>query len=184
MGLMDRLLGGEEEEEEEPGYSDEFDMGNEEEEEEDEIEEEVEIEEQLEWDSAYKFGEDMLEADGFANMSEFIRKSMMHKVNSSPLYRDRIRHGVDTMDMVTNSIQKIDNVKGDSSSDPNYSEFVDEVKAARELSDELDRLDGREDEIINEVIGIANEAVGVMKERSRGPADPVETGVEQTEEEI
>jgi len=183
MGLMDKLLGGEEEEEDESDYSDEFDMGNEDEDD-DDFEEEVEVEEQLEWDSAYAFGEDMLEADGFASMSEFIRKSMMHKVNSSPLYRDRIRHGVQTMDMVTDSIQKIDNLKGDSGSDPNYSEFVDEVRAARELSDELDRLDGREDEIINEVIGIANEAVGVMKERSRAPADPVETGVEQTGEEI
>lgn len=183
MGLMDTLFGSDEEEEEVTDLSSEFEEGNGLEEDPFE-EEEDEEEEMLEWESAYKFGEDMLEADGFADMDEFIRKAMMHKINKSPLYRDRIRHGVNTMDMVTNSIKKIDDIKGDGSQDPNYSDFVEEVRAARELSDELDRLDGREDEIINEVIGIANEAVGVMKERSRAPAEPVETGVEQTEEEI
>jgi hypothetical protein len=183
MGLMDSIFGSKEEEEDEVDFSDEFE--DEQEEDEDLFEEqEDDEEEELVWDSAYAFGEDMLEADGFADMGEFIRKAMMHKVNRSPLYRDRIQHGVETMDMVTNSVERIGDLRGSRQSDPDYSQFVDEVKAARELSDELDRLDGREDEIINEVIGIANEAVGVMKERSQQPEGMVETGVEQTGEEI
>lgn len=183
MGLMETLFGSKEEEEEDVDFSDEFETETELEEDLFEEDEEDE-EEELVWDSAYAFGEDMLEADGFGDMSEFIRKSMMHKVNRSPLYRDRIQHGVETMDMVTNSVERIGDLRGSRQSDPNYSQFAEEVKAARELSDELDRLDGREDEIINEVIGIANEAVGVMKNRSQTPEGVVETGVEQTGEEI
>lgn len=183
MGLMDTIFGSDEEDGG-PDIADEFEPDEEPDEDlfdDDPVEQE---EEELEWETAYKFAEDMLEADGFANMGEFTRKAMMHKINRSPLYRDRIEHGVETMNMVTDSIGRINELQGSRQADADYSEFVDEVKAARELSEELDKLDGKEDQIINEVIGIANDAVGVMQQRTQQQAAPVETGVEQTEEEI
>lgn len=178
---MDTIFGGEEEEEN--TFDEEFEPEEQFDDNFDEPEEEEE--EELEWESAYKFSEEMLEADGFANMDEFIRKAMMYKINQSPLYRDRIKHGTETMNMVANSFSKIDSLKGSRQDDMNYSEFVEEVKAAREVSEELDRLGGKEDAIVQEALGLGNEVVNVMKERAASPnTGNVETSVEHTEEEI
>ena len=183
MGLLNKVFGEDEDEEmDENPFDDEFEQEDNFEEEQFEEEED---EEELEWESAYAFAEDMLEADGFADMEEFILKCMMYEINKSPMYRDRIKNGVETMDMVTDSFSRMEDLRGSRQDDMGYSEFADEVKAAREVSEELDKLGGKEDAMVQEALGIGSELVDVLKQRAQGgAAHDVETSVEHTEEEI
>lgn len=166
MGLLDKAKealggGGGSSDDIADGFDEEF------EEEEDEFEEEEDFEEEVrEWETAYQFSDDILQQMGFDGIGEFIDKSMMYRIDQSPMYRDRIQSGLNTMNQVTHSMREMNEVRdelgGDGSVD--YKEYAEQVRGANELINEMDRLEGKEEQMANEIIGIARDAVDAMGE--------------------
>lgn len=172
MGLMEKAKQklGMEEKEDGASFEDEFEepSGDEVEVEEEGFEDEPESEEP-EWDTAYQFADDVIGECGFAGVKEFVDKSMMYRIDQSPLYRDQIESGLRTMNRISDSMRSVhelqEDVRGDSS-DKDYQKYAEEVRAANDLIDELDRMEGKEEQYANEIISIANDAVDALKERS------------------
>lgn len=165
MGLLNDLLGGQEDEQEEDDISadfeDEFDEGV--------VEETKEQQEEITWDDAADFAEFVLEKDGFTSLDEFARKAMMYRINRSPIFRDRIANGVQTMDMITDSMGQLKELReGGEKEQRNYREMAQQLQAANDVIDEVDRLGGKEDQIVNEALGIGQELVGALAQRGRG----------------
>lgn len=185
MGLIDNVKNAfgasGTEQEEDLSFEDEF-----QEPQEDEMMEEEEIEEEtVEWDTAYQFADDFVSEVGFSGMSEFIDKAMIYRINMSPMYRDRIESGVQTMNMITSSMSEIHDVQSRFSGDKesaNYNEYVEQVRAANDLIDELDRMEGREEQIADEVMGIARDAVDAMKESKTVGGGSVDSSIGVVEE--
>lgn len=176
MGILDKAkeaLGGGGKAEEQ-SFEDEFEDSSFDEEFEQE-QEETEPEPEPEWDTAYQFADDVIEEVGFVGLKEFIDKAMIYRVNMSPMYRDKIQSGVQTMDMISSSMSNIHELQGefDSEERQDYKHYADEVRAANNLIDELDRMEGKEEEMANEIIGIARDFVEGMNSGgvSKGSVD-------------
>lgn len=122
----------------------------------DDIVEDVEEEEE-EWDSAYKFAEEFLEVRGFASMMDFTNKCMAYKVNQSPIYRDRISNGVETMDRITHMRDQMKEISGEKSEGTSYEEKAKKLKGANDVIDQAQKLSGQEDAMVNEIIGLGHQ---------------------------
>lgn len=147
--------------------------------------EEPEPEPDPEWETAYQFCDDVIGEVGFVDIQEFVGKAMVYRIERSPMYRDRIESGVQTMDMITQSMENIHSMQGRFDGDENnkdYNKYVEEVRAANDLIDELDRMDGKEEQIANEVITIARDAVDAMGEASNANSRSVDSSVGVVEE--
>lgn len=168
---------------------DEFDEGVEDEfpeEGEDEFGDEFveENDEIQEWDNAYEFAMEHLE-EYFTSGAELAPKIMAYDVERSDLYRDRIQSGVNTINSITSSVEDLKALKGDSQ-ERNWEEKAEKLSAANEVIDSVDKLSGREDQIVDEVLGVAKEGVEAFAERSAsgGTDADVDTSVTETEDEI
>lgn len=152
----------------------------------DPIEEETSQEVVEEWETCYAFCEDVLEEMGFSDVREFIDKAMIYRIDQSPLYRDRIESGVQTMDSITSSMERIHGMRedvGGEGTETDYEEMADQVRGANQLMDQMDRLGGKEEQIVDEMIGVAHDFVDAWKQNS-GEGGSVRTGVEVSEEDI
>lgn len=143
----------------------------------DEFEDGFEEEEpEMEWDNPYQFAGDMLEPDGFANMSDFIVKAMYYECSNSPLYRDRLKQGAQTIDMVSSSVQSIKSLQGgDGGSD--YGEMAEKLEDMDRAVQAAESLSGKEDQIIQDGMNIAREAVQAIGNASNRRNAEVESAV-------
>jgi len=153
------------------------------------LEEETEVETEPaeeEWDSAYQFAEEFLELRGFASMMDFTNKCMAYKINQSPMYRDRISNGVDTMNRITTMQEQMAQIGGGDKSEPSYQEQAEKLKAANELIDQADKLSGKEDAMVNEIMSIGRDLadVAVQSNANRGSGGSVDSSVNQFDEEL
>lgn len=168
MGMLDKVTGvfsgGEEDEQsEEEVLSEELDAALEPEPD----PEPKEPEPEPEWESATDFTKDVLGELGFTNLSEFTLKAMAYRVDKSPMYRDQLQTGMQTIDSVTTTMESLQEVQGSGGSD-SIQEQAEKVKGANDLIDEVDKLNGREEEIIQETISVARDFVDNMNSGGSG----------------
>ncbi len=151
--------------------------------EEEDFEEEQQEEE---WESAYKFAEEFLEVRGFASMVDFTNKCMAYKINQSPLYRDRISNGVDTMNRITTMQEQMQQISGDDSGSSNYAEKAEQLKNANEVIDQAQKLSGEEDAMVNELIGLGHELADSIAQNvgNNNNAQNVNSSVNRSEERL
>jgi hypothetical protein len=110
-----------------------------------------------EWDSAYRFAEDFLEMRGFASMVDFTNKCMAHKIDQSPMYRDRISNGVDTMNRITAMQEQMAQIGQGNKKETSYSDKAQKLEDANRVIDQAQKLSGEEDAMVNELIGLGHE---------------------------
>lgn len=183
MGIMDSLKsltggGGDSSEDIADDFEDEFEEGDEWDDEFEEGGGEV-----LEWETGYQFAEDMLQEEGFSGMKEFIDHAMMMKIKQSPMYRNRIESGLNAMNMITGSFKDVSELQGQFGSDRSYQEFADDIQAANNIINELDKMAGEEERMVNEIVGTAQMlAQGLIDQSKKGKSSP--SSVEVTDEEI
>lgn len=161
-----------------------------------EIEEEDPIEEQVEedpvaqntqevesWDSAYQFSEEMLEVDGFASMMDFTEKYMFYKVQRSPLFRDRINEGVQTLEAVTTAQQQMQEIQGGSQ---DLEEMADQLESASKAIDAADKISGKEDQMVSDALNLGRDLVKIGGEQivNNGSGGGVDSSVTETDREI
>lgn len=139
-----------------------------------------------EWDSAYKFAEEFLEMRGFASMSDFTNKCMAMKINQSPLYRDRISNGVDTMNRITTMQEQMRQIGGGNQKQASYQEQAEKLKGANEVINQADKLSGKEDAMVNEAMSLGHELVDAIAQGKvgRGGGSNVDSSVSQTDERL
>lgn len=139
-----------------------------------------------EWDSAYRFCEDFLEARGFADMMDFINSCMAYKIDQSPKYRDRLKHGVRTMNQVSAATEELRAIKGEDNNGLNLSERAEELKAANEVINQADKLDGKEEEMVSEAMSIARDLADGLAQNvaSGGGGGNVQSSMNHHEEEM
>lgn len=190
MGLGNKLKSmvgggkeGEDSEADEIGsqFADEIESETEEVEEFEEWDDEEEVEET--WDNPYRFAEDILEPDGFANLMDFARKAAFHEVSRSPQFRDRIKHGSETMQMVSRSLKELEDVKGGKDKDT-LRETADKLEDANRVIDAADKMSGREDMIVNEALGLGRDMVEVLGTKAASPGGDVDSNVRDTNREF
>jgi hypothetical protein len=158
---------------EEDGFDDEF-------EEDDALEDEMDEE----WDTAYRFAEDMLEPDGFANMQDFITKFMFYEVRKSPRYRDRIKNGSRTMEMVSSSMRSLDEARGGGES-TDFGEMADKLQNADAALDAAESLSGKDDVVVQQALGIGSQLVENLGKRAAESNNPnVQSRVTESDREI
>ena len=139
-----------------------------------------------EWDSAYKFAEEFLEMRGFASMVDFTNKCMAYKINQSPMYRDRISNGVNTMNQITSMQEQMAQISGQSREDSSYEEKARKLESANKVIDEAQKLSGQEDAMVNELIGVGHELAESIASRTvngRGGGN-VNSSVNKSNEEL
>lgn len=188
MGLIDTVknaLGGGEDEGGSDDIAEEF---QEEIEQEESIEQEIEEEPTEEegagpWENAYRFAEDMLEKDGHADMMEFTKKVMFHEIETSPLYRDRIEQGVQTINQITSAKESIESLKGGGEK-PDYGQKAEELRQVNRLMDEVDKLEGKEDEIVREALNVGKDLATGLARNVGSSGGNVESSVERRDESI
>lgn len=189
MGLMDTVKGAfsrDSSDDGEPSFEDEFEAeGVEEIEDEVDPEPEAEEEPQQEWETAYAFADDAISEAGFVDVQEFIEKAMIYRINRSTMYRDRIESGIQTMNMITESMESIHSMRGrfdEKEGNEDYKEYAEQVRAANDLIDEIDRMEGKEEQIAQEIISIGRDAVDALGETSRAQSRDVDSSVGIVEE--
>lgn len=139
-----------------------------------------------EWDSAYKFAEEFLEVRGFASMVDFTNKCMAFKINKSPMYRDRISNGVNTMNQITSMQEQMSQIGGGNKKETSYEEKARKLESANKVIDEAQKLSGQEDAMVNELIGVGHELAESLAHRTaanRGGGD-VNSSVSKSDEEL
>lgn len=124
-----------------------------------------------EWDSAYKFAEEFLEIYGFASMVDFTNKCMAYKINQSPLYRDRISNGVDTMNRITTMQEQMQQISGGSGQSESYEEKARKLANANEVIDQAQKLSGQEDAMVNEAMNLGHELVDALAQGKVSPGN-------------
>lgn len=142
--------------------------------------------EEQEWDSAYQFADEYIEVRGFASMVDFTNKCMAHKINQSPKFRDRLQNGVQTMERIGHMQQQMQKIQGGGQESRSYKERADELKAANEVIDEAERLNGKEDAMVNEALSLGHELVESIAngDVSRAVQGSVQSNVQTKDEEM
>lgn len=152
---------------------------------EDEVEDEWEEdeEEEQEWDTAYRFAEDILEPDGHASMKDFGKKFMFYKCARSPMYRDRIKNGSETMQMIAKSTERFEEAMGGGDS-ADYGDMADKLRDANRLIDEADKVSGKEDQIVQDALGLGHELVNAIGQNAGGSPGEVNSSMKRSDREI
>ena len=184
MGLLDRIMGrgsdgssGFEE-----NFEEEFESIDDIEEEDDDWEEEEE-EVVQEWDSAYQFADDALtNMHGFDGVDEFIAKAMIYRINNSERYRDKIAVGRETMGMIEETVNMAEGIRGGGQT--NWEEAASQLKGAREVKEEMDKMVDKDEMMLNEFFDIAKDGLEIFKSRSGVGGGGVNTGVRHSDEEL
>lgn len=194
MGLFDKAKNAvgmgsgssSETEEIEEQWSEEVDAEMEHQDEMMEMEEDGWEEETQEWDSAYRFCEDFLEARGFADMMDFINSCMAYKINQSPKYRDRLENGVQTMNRVTTVTEQLRTIRGEDQGGLDLQDRAEELRAANEVINEADKLSGKEEEMVGEAMAIGRDLVDALAQNASSPnsGGDVQASMNHREEEM
>ena len=139
-----------------------------------------------EWDSAYQFADEFLEMRGFASMTDFTNKCMAMKINQSPLYRDRISNGVDTMNRITTMQEQMAQIGGGGQKEASYAEQAEKLKGANEVINQADKLSGKEDAMVNEAMSLGHELVDAIAQGKVGGnrGSNVDSSVSQADERL
>lgn len=115
-----------------------------------------------EWDTCWQFCGDMLEPEGFASMMDFTRKAMFYEIQSSPMYRNRLENGMKTIQNVKEAKKALDEISGaDGSMDPESQ--AERIRGINKLNEELDRLEGKEEQMIDDAMQLGYEALDAFK---------------------
>jgi hypothetical protein len=148
---------------------------------EDADEEEEEVQEV--WDSAYRFFEDFVEDDGHMDGMDFAKSAAFYEIKTSNLFRDRIQSGKNTIEMVATAKETIESVKG-AGEQKDYGQQAERLKEANELIDQVDKVSGKEDEMIQEALSIGKDLAGNLTETVGNNSREVESEVRAHDEEL
>jgi len=121
-----------------------------------------------EWESAYKFAEWYLEDEGFADMIDFGEKAMMHKMQGSPMFRDRIQSGLGMVTSIREAKDNIEQIRGNDTGASDYGELADKVEDADRLISGIRSLSGEDEMLVQQGMGLAQEAISAFAERGAG----------------
>ena len=187
MGYLSKLnpFGKNEQEEEEEVDFSEWEEPEESEEEigESEWEEEEFSEPEIqEWDSAYKFADDALQFYGFAGVNEWVKKAMVREINRSTLYRDRIKVGRQTMNLVNETVTEMNQLTGQN--DKGYEELAHELESANRLIDEVEKFNDKEEQMVREITGVFGQFVDAYASRQQSGASGVNATTQTSQEEL
>lgn len=148
-----------------------------------EIEEEPEQEQAEEWDTAYQFAEDMIEPSGFMSMKEFIGKYMYYEVRNSPRYRDRLKHGTETIEMVSDATARLESLRGEGSGN-DFGEIADKLQDADRAIQAADSLSGKDDMMTRDLINLGYEALDTVGEAVVSQTGEVNSTITESDREI
>lgn len=197
MGLLDSLNPFKKSEDETVDIDEEFEMNEEEsideglsedieEEDIEEVDEETDPDIPEEWDSAYQFAEWYLQDEGFADMVDFGEKAMMYKLERSPMFRDRIESGLNTLGAIREARDNLKAIRGGDTETSDYGELADKVEDADRLISGIRSLSGEDEMMVQQGMGLAQEAIQAIANRGGGGGggSDVSTETRATQESI
>jgi hypothetical protein len=145
-------------------------------------EEEPEQDEDMEWETAYDFATEFLEPRGFSSGKDFAAKAMMHEIEKSPLYRDRIDSGVRTINQITSATEQLQQVRG-GGDDMDLEGMATKIESANKVISQMETLEGKEDKMYQEIMGLGHKlAESVVSRQAAGSA--VNAEVREHDEEL
>jgi len=135
------------------------------------------------WDTPYQFFEDMVENDGHIDGMDFTKSAAFYEIKNSNLYRDRIQSGKSTIETVAAAKETIQSVRS-SDSGEGYGEKAEKLREANELIDQVDKVSGKEDELVNEALSIGRDLATNMAETVQNSKGDVDSNVTAHREEL
>lgn len=180
MGLLDRILGTEDSDDDLTEFDEEFDDEWDDEEfmSEDELAEQTQ-----EWENAYDACKDAVKWVGFTDLEEFVAKAAVYRINSSDRYRDRIAVGQETMEMLQDTVGMTRGISGGAQTD--WEQAAEKLKGAREVKEEMDKMVDKEEQMAEEILGLAREGIDIVRERGRkSKGGDVDTGTRFSEDNL
>jgi len=138
----------------------------------------------MEWESAYKFAEWFLEDEGFADMVDFGEKAMMYKLERSPMYRDRIESGLETLANINSAKKQLQEIRGQDTGERDYSQMAEKLENANKVIEGTRKLSGEDEMIVQQGMGLARDAIEAIGSRAQTSSTNVDTSMERTDEEI
>lgn len=136
------------------------------------------------WDSAYDFADWWLEDEGFADMTDFGEKAIMYKLQRSPMFRDRIQTGLETLSSVRKAKENLEGIRGNDTSATDYGELADKVEDADRLISGVRSLSGEDEMVVQQGLGLAREAIQAIGNRTAQGTGSVDTETEVVDESI
>lgn len=145
---------------------------------------ESEEEEKMEWDSAYDFAEWWLEDEGFADLVEFGEKAMMQRMENSPMFRDRIASGLDTLNSINEAKTTLDEIAGSDTKERDIEDMAERLRAANEVISATKSLNGQDEMMMRQGMELARDAVEAIGGSVNIGSSNVDARMEQSEERI
>lgn len=190
MGFIDKVKnavsqgGGEEEQDQQDDVVDEWETELDEDVEDGFEEDEAEEEEQSqEWDNPYDFSGDVLEQDGFASMKDFGDKVMFLECSRSPLFRDRIQQGAETINTVSKTVEQIRNISGEGSG-RDYGELAETLSDMDKAIEAAESLSGKDDMMMQQAMSIGSDFVDALGKRQSVQQEEIDSSVTEREGEL
>lgn len=147
-------------------------------------EEEQEEEVRHEWDSAYDFASWWLEDSGFASMKDFGEKAMMHRLEQSPMFRDRIQSGVRTLQTIDEAKQHMESIKGNDTGERNYEQMAEKLENANRVIENTRKLSGEDEVIMQQGMSLARDAIQAIGGEVASGGGSVDSQIEHTDDRI
>jgi hypothetical protein len=88
---------------------------------------------------------------------------MYEEIERSPMYRDRIQNGLQTVNQVGDLKETLSRVRGDSSM--NLDEKAEQVESANKLIDQIGSLQGEDEQMVREITGLARRYANIAEKR-------------------
>lgn len=152
-----------------------------------EWEDEDEPEEVEEWDSAYQCHDEYIQYQGFSGSNEFIARFLAMKIKSSDEFRDRIRIGKETANMVRSTVSDLESIREGSGSTGNMGELAEQVEEANKLKREMEEFTDKDEQAYASGIITANRAIDAVKkfaESDTSIPDSIGGRVEESDDKI
>jgi len=128
----------------------------------------------MEWETCYQFCEEMLEDDGFSSMMDFTRKAMFYEIERCPLFRDRLENGLATISKVEEAKKSMEALRGKESRDSDFDAMAQKLESANRLNEQLDKLEGKEEQMVEDAMELGYEAVDALRSRRASASGDVD----------
>lgn len=128
----------------------------------------VQEQEEMIWDDALDASLWYLSEFGIPDAKSLGDKIMFYEMRRSNKYRDRLEHGVGTINMVSQSVNNLKEAAGEDTEDTDYGQLAGEINEANDLIRAVEELEGKDEKWAQDILGFASDVGLELTDRIGG----------------
>lgn len=129
-----------------------------------------------EWDTAYQCFDEYIQYQGYSGGNEFLARFMAMKIKGSDKYRDRIRIGKETADMVSSTVESLDDISGSRDGLSGLEDMGNKIAQANKVKQEMEEFTNKDEEAFVGGVVTANRALDVAEKWVNSETDTTSRG--------